>query len=517
MKAPARQAVRDAEPPHPAAPPGGLALTLAGSPRQAAGRRRIERTFGPGAVVQRRVGFEFEDGKWEAWRQGYFSRLYPAERKAQLHTGTGYALEADDTPGPKSSNLEFVTDPFDETAAGLQALEVTLGQISALVHGRLDGLVGAPGPQDKAGDPPYTLDATRVRSQAQHQLTGPAYGGGRWLHLSGGKAGGSFKMQATAGAALADLPRLMETFGSQVPNETGAEKAERDPARATLAGSADAAAASAIQRVIGGSPTVAADALLRLQGDAAFTLAERATLAGAGAADLRGLLSAVVLTMKMMQLPIDGVLKYRVPLMFRTDFSQLFGALAPAVQAALQAHPDALARCIVQASNAAPLLPRVQGVDPDSGLTVGSPLIRPPLRPTWAPTVALPHEAFGGITIGLWVAGFTAGTDYLTPGAADAWLSAQGWWWWSRRDKTALVESFGSVGALDRNATHGTRALAVFESRAIAPKGGGGNLSVEEASKLAWNQLLFYKRIEDLREGGPAPGTYPDEDVGQGA
>ena len=463
--------------------------------------------------MQRKVGFEFEDSSWRPWYMGWFSRIYPAERKAALHRGTGFQLEADDTPGPKKSNLEFVTDAFEPSDEGLEALETSLGEITALVRGRLDPLIGRAGPDNPDAVPPYTFDADHFVDQGEHGFTGPAYGNGRWLYLSGGSAGMRLKMQVTSGVSLADLPQVMKYFGSQVAGETPEEKLERDPARTLLSGSVDRAAASSIQRVIGGAPTVALDALLRIQGDVRLTGAEQLAFADVAAADLKGLLAALMLTMKMLQLPVDSVVKYRVPLMFRTNFAALFALLPPAQRAALVRVPAVLTDSLVAASNHQPLMRRVQGVDPDTGLTAASPLIRPPRRPGGQPNTPMPHEMLAGITIGAWFTGLTRGVDLLTPGGVDGWLKTQGYWWFSRKRGTDLVESFNSIPQVDRAPGRG-RHLAVFENRGIAPQGVGVELNVEDAARVAWNQLLFYKQIEDMHDWETPVGAYPQKATG---
>jgi len=460
--------------------------------------------------LQLKVGFEFEDGKWAAWQQGYFSRIYPAARKAVLHTGKGFNLEADDTPGPRSSNLEFVTKAFDETQEGLDELEETLTAIKNLITNNLDPYVGAKGVKDEADKPPpYTFDKDNFVSKDKHKLNGPAYGDGKWLHLSGGKKNGAFKMQATAGASLSDLPMIMKYFGS-TPNETDEEKKERKPARALLSGPEMDPAKNSIQKVIGGSPDIAKTAFIEFK--KTFQSVPWKT---EHESEAIGFFAAVIMTMKMLQLPNNGVIKYRVPLMFRTNFSKLFGILPGDIQTALTANNNILVAKIIEASNAQPLLPRSQGADPDTALTKDSALIRPPVRPGHAPHTPVPHEALSGVTIGMWIKGFTAGKDYLTPDVINDWLKGEGYWWWSRKDKVALIESFDSIPNVDESASKkNKRKLGVFENRGIVPKGAFINLTIDEAAAIAWNQLLFYKKIEDMHSLQKGVGEYPNKPVG---
>ena len=452
--------------------------------------------------IQRKVGFEFEDSEWHPWYLWYFSRLYPAERKKVLHHGAGYNLEADDTPGPNTSNIEFVTDAFDVSNQGGTALKTTLTAIRGLVN-HLDGLTGTPGPR---GDhPPYAFDAARLVSPAQHQFNGPDYGGGQHLYLSGGRAGGRFKMQATSGIGISDIPTVMKYFGSAQLGETPHQKTERDPARTAMIGSPDVAANSVILKVVGGAPGVAQAALLLIANSPDLSLTEQGAFP-ANSPEMYGFLSALMLTLKMLQIPLTNVVKYRVPLMLRTNFANLFALLPPNQQAILTAHPQVLIDSVLTASNNRPLATRM-GVQVDIGLTQDSPLIRPPRVRHNGQDVVVPHSSLAAFTIGTWITGMTQGVDYLTPTDLDAWLKTQGWWWWQRSKLVPLVESFGSIATND-TAPVGGRGLAVFENRAIAPK---EQLSIDEACKLAWNQFRFYQQIEQSQGGITPVGQYPDE------
>jgi hypothetical protein len=264
--------------------------------------------------------------------------------------------------------------------------------------------------------------------------------------------------------------------------------------------------------VVGASPTLARDVVHRLANDNVnLTVNERAAMAGD---KLVGFLSAAMLALKMLQLPTAGPVKYRLPLMSRTSFAALFDALPAAPRTVLKAHPAVLAQHMVDASNANVLLPRTQGVDPDTALTVASPLIRAPRRGSQTPNVAQPHELFAGITIGVWVDGLTKGTDYLMPATMRAYLESRPWrqraWKSEREAALEQLESFGTVGGTDRSRGGGTQ-LGVFENRAIAPKGGAGLLTIDEVYRMAWNQLIFFKAV---RESGQ-PGRYPERRQGR--
>jgi len=469
--------------------------------------------------IQRKVGFEFEDNTWRPWyrtvaaptpwyRRANPTFLNPAARKAVLHQGTGYNLEADDTPGPNASNLEFVTEPFDATRQGRDRLRTTLTEIRDLVRNRLNPLAGTKAGPAPDAVPPHAFEAGRYVGPSRHRLTGPAYQNGQNLYLSGGAANGDFKIQATAGVGLADIPVMMQYLGGAQVGETVLEKAQRDPARVAMVGSLGAAATNQILSTIGAVPAVAQVALANIAASAGLNVHEQAAFPPT-AAELVGFLSALILTMKMLQRPDSNVVKYRIPLMFRTDFALMFAALPRPQRVILAAHPDVLVDSVVAASNAHPLV-RLQTVVVDTGLTRNSPLIRAFGRARNTPTVPTRYEVFAGLTIDQWIRGMTLGTDYLTPQGLAALPGLNPL---DLPNMTPMLESFGTINAIER-APRGGRKLAVFENRGIAPGGSGylaRTLPINEVLNLAWNQFLFYYQIELSHRLGRPVGAYRQE------
>ncbi len=395
-----------------------------------------------------------------------------------------------------------MTHPFEADDNGKAELKTALTQIRTIVRGTLDGLGGKPGPTGNA--PPYPFDATRLAGPDDHNFNGPDYNHGRDVYLSGGRNGGNFKMQATSGIGLSDIPLVMKYFGAAQPTETATEKSEHDPARKAVVESTKIAT-NQIIRVLGGIPSVASDALHRIANDAALTVNEQQKFT-ANPVEITGFLSALLLTIKMLQAPMEGVVKYRMSLMLRNNFVTLFGGIPSEQRDVLRAHPQVLVNQVIAASNAKPLFDRVQGVDPDTNLSANSPLVR--VRPHTAEPQ--PHQDLVALTIGSWINGILAGRDYLTPNGLEAWLKSQGVGKKRRRELGGLMESFGSLPDLDRAPGQG-RSLAVFENRFIAPKGAGGDLNIEEACNMAWNQFLFYQHIEESHDWDSPVGAYPEE------
>ena len=131
-------------------------------------------------------------------------------------------------------------------------------------------------------------------------------------------------MQATSGIGLSDIPLVMKYFAVLGP-ETATEKSEHDPARKAVVESTKIAT-NQIIRVLGGIPSVASDAWHRIANDAALTVNEQQKFT-ANPVEITGCLSALLLTMKMLQAPMEGVVKYRMSLMLRNNFVTLFGGI----------------------------------------------------------------------------------------------------------------------------------------------------------------------------------------------
>jgi hypothetical protein len=478
-----------------------------GSPAAGPARARpnalatLHRQIGNRAVaetLQRAVGFEFEDARWHPWRRGWFGRVYPAARQRVLHRGTGFELQADDTPGPRLSNLEFVTTPFDESRTGLRALRTTMREIQGLIANSLDPFVGQAGPANANTDPPYRYDQARFVPPVAMGFTGsPELPRDRIL-LSGGRAGGYFKVQATAGIPLDKLANVMEYLGTNPRGETPAQTLERAPARTALY----AAAPPRFLQVLGNARALAVDVLQAMGADMNYLLAHRTVFAAQPAA-LVGFVASVMATMKLLQLPLAGVVKYRVALMPRTSYAAMLASLAPQQRGAIAADPGRFAAHLVAVSNLNPLLSRTQGIDPDTGLTVNDPFIRPSAYDN-----PPPHAVFAGISIADWIAGMTMGRDYLTPADMDAELRRQGVGRRRRGEARELLESFGTIGGMHQV---GARSLAVFEQRAITPQG-RNDLTFAEVYRLVWNQLAFLRQVRRAAAG--AAGTYPSRRAG---
>ncbi|WP_239336638.1 DUF4157 domain-containing protein [Frankia sp. CiP3] len=468
-----------------------------------------------GQIVQRRVGFEFEDNTWRPWRRiraehGTMRRfrnivpaidddqVSPVERHAVLHNGTDFRLEADDTPGPLVSNIEFVTEPFEETPAGMAALDRALAEMKAIMV-RLRAFTGRPGPTVVEGGPPYPLPVRDYKEHfvrhEQHGLSGSGGLVARDTLLSGGSRDGRFKMQATSGVPLTDLSAVMERLGRDVPGETPQQTQERRADRATIYPPDDS---PEFLRVQGRAPNLARQVVAQMQQDPNY-----ATALAASTGELTGFLAAVMLSMKLLRRPPGRNLgvKARLPLMPRNSFAQMFGALPAAQQDAIRNDPLVLVNAVLAVSNANPLL---QGGG-DQGLAPASALIAPnPGRvtgvdqhgaPVRAPSAAF-EQALATVTIQDWLTGIPAGQDYLLPQHMQQWLASRpGVSDQAQGEAVEALESFGSAGTPDTR--DGGTTLPLFENRAISPRTDRNNLTIDQAATNARFLLDFFTRIRN--------------------
>jgi hypothetical protein len=436
----------------------------------------------PGRTVQRRIGFEFEDRTWHPWKfDRGASQVNPVPRKHVLHAGTNFRLEADDTPGPAMSNIEFVTDPFDETATGVTSL-VTALQTMRDIMGRIGPYKGLRGPA--GAGPPFAYEgAWNYVTKGTHGLSGSNQVSADSLGLSGGSDRGQIKMQATMGLALEDIPRAMQTYGNVGPGEeTQQETANRQPARGLQS-------AALYGTILGRSPGLALEAMKRIVRDANLSNTQRQALANATNLQAgQGYLSVVMMYLKSLQIPDNNEgAKSRVMFLARNRFSAMYAMLSPQVQALFATnHGNLLARHVLDVSNENPLLARVQGQLPDTNLTLNKPLINHVRVPQQGPmpAVDLPQQlVLAPFTTGAWLREVAVGLDSLSQNAMALTLANLGVGQGAATSASnEVLESFGEYNT----DTTGNQELALFENRGISRS----DITIDEAAKIAMNYLL---------------------------
>jgi len=372
----------------------------------------------------------------------------PVGRKQVLHEAGQWRLEADDTPGPWRSNIEYVTEPFEETEEGIKQFHQAIDAIALLVE-RLRPAAAKRGPARDAGqfdDTHEEANLTRLAPDtpggpyprvlrgkesadelflrhATHQLSGSDDVPPQQLAFSGtGGMGLGGKMQATIGVDLGALPQVMNVFGAAGAsiNEGSTGLAQNKTRNHPL------------YQLVDQAPRIAA---------AVVDVLESSGQLPGPRAKADGFLASLVMAILALASDATGQLKYRFVLMPRTSHAAMLASL-PGAQM-LKGHGAWLAGVIVSKIDRAEI-------------TAGSPLLK---------SVA---DA-DALTVEKWIAAIVDdGVDHLAPKALDTFLEKAGVQAQQRAVVGERLESFGTVAAGDRRESE---LLAVYEHRGIDPAG----------------------------------------------
>jgi hypothetical protein len=328
------------------------------------------------AVIQRAVGFEFEDGEWASYQvkagasfrrhlrwynpRSWYDRVWTpsgtnsgtdreeekeveqlggvnvyakphtpetsanakveeynlevATKKGNLHSGKGYEIQPDgpynDEPwGTGRTDIEFVTDPFEENESGYQALVAALDDMQQ-VQTRLDGYA------------PRNLDNGEFVWPSQHQFTNQS------IYLAGGKKGGRFKVQATSGIPLAQMADWLETIGTSVPGKRSqeAEKGQKEMQARVYGSETEETNAS---KIMGEAPTRATTVMEQLRKEKILGREEDTT-------NLHGFLSLVLMYLQLLaDHRLSEGIKGSISWLARFSFAAMFTKVPKLQQEAL--------------------------------------------------------------------------------------------------------------------------------------------------------------------------------------
>lgn len=450
---------------------------------------------GDTTTIQRKVGFEFEDNKWRAWK--HVDRgIRPAHRKEVLHEGDHFALEGDDSPGPQASNLEFVTEPFDTTLAGINQLNQTMTQIKAIVR-RIGQYSG------KLGNQVNTAPRRFVRSN-KHRLNKPH----TWL--SAGEPHANFKMQATQGISIEDIPTIMEHFGTPA-GEQIAQTTDRGPSRQALYGNQNYQ--TAITNIMGNAPRLAREAILAFIPQ--IPNEEQPLFDNTNG--LAGFLSVILMYIKLLAVPRGNALKFSIPLLLRNNFVALFRSVPTIQRHYLRKNRALFFQEIMTAANQQGYMAKPQQLGGgfwDENRQLTDPLLTIRIRQT---AESQPHEnvqVMNSLRIQDWLEGVVRdGVDYLQPQTMLGWLNTheQQLTDDQKQRSSELLESFATLGNnKDNSEQAGKSKLNIFENRQIIPSGNQVEINEEEAHRTALNYLTFFV---NLRENQGQPGQFPNNPV----
>ena len=486
---------------------------------QGSNGRTVDRFRSAEAPIRRKIGFELEEGNWHPfekvideplnWNQGFkpdgpgansvniFERKgqhvdddvaqYGATsytKKAALHQGTGFKLESDGPYTRGEMSIEFVTEPFDETAEGEKALRRAFDEIGKIMH-RLN----------KLGREPHGYVSGNFVLPKDHKL------GNQSLLLAGGSPNTDFKMQVTHGVKLKDIPGLFETFGTGVA-EAQQDAIERAPARSVMSKK------DKLQNtILGSSPAQARRVVIALQ--KARVLDEHP------AEEVVGFFTYVLAYLQWVQvLQMDG-LKLALPFMSRYDFARLLAMIPVLDRAALQ-NADRRDDVLMAVDNVLHTMGVIggekfntkQGNQRTKPLGVHEPLMEfIPLRDMPSQKMQL-YTLLSSMTAGTWLSGVLDGEDRLTgPGLMKYAADEGGALGATAKKYEKSVNIFSRGHGSSGTVVGDDRDLAVMENRLVDPEALlQGGLGVEKARAVAMSYFAYMRAV---REYGADKATFP--------
>jgi Domain of unknown function (DUF4157) len=341
-------------------------------------------------MLQRKIGLELEVPYIFSWKPkglwGQVSAMNHASRRKRLKKGdpiirgTGFELQGEDAPGDDTkSNIEFVTDAFDENQTGLNALTQAMTEINQI--------------------------GTQMTANAQH---------GQFLDvglLPGTKVVPTAflqdahkpikaKVQSTFGLSLGNVAQFMEeifatTHDAPDPRLTKGRAALTgyDPT-VMERGGLDPINPGPILRTVGGAPAEAQTAINTLQ--------SRFNNVPASTPELVSLLSMVIAYLKIGAgngAPlVRSYAKTIAPVMARTDFAKMFSLLSDEEKAFYGGGTGGTWKYLVSIVPGLDVLTQPVYA---SGIAITSPVYRV-------------DHSLDLLTRDLWLTGMATGTDYLT-------------------------------------------------------------------------------------------------------
>ncbi|BDD11253.1 hypothetical protein FUAX_36850 [Fulvitalea axinellae] len=271
--------------------------------------------------IQRKIGFEFEVGDWEVFKvkegaedlardRNHPECRLPLAHKDVILSGEGFGMTGDASPG--FTDIEYVTEPFEETDEGLERLRKTMAGITA----------SATALHHLAQENPSEL----VRASSLGQ-----YGDVKLPNsLIDATTPPLMKPQLTAGVGLRHIPDLLRLTGLSA-REDEKTKSELSLFRKTL-----------IDHKPGMHPLLKEEAYVSHHTTAFCASSLENILSTPPSPELVALASLIrVYILSAIRMPFYYP-KSALAIMARTDFAQMFRLLPPQEQEALKAENASL-------------------------------------------------------------------------------------------------------------------------------------------------------------------------------
>ncbi len=386
------------------------------------------------AVVQRKVGFEYELGRISTTKTRLIGSRTKLPKKDVLVRGTGYTVEADEetladpnyaAPSYSGySDLEFVTDAFPVTVAGFGQLTTALSEIAAITT----YIANNPNTDISAAALPHGNATAR-----------------RYVRFAGGPMIG--KPQATVGLSLTAMARFFQDIS-------------RDPAGA-------ANPATTAQELFGGGVDVAGGSTA--QSAAVVGLADVTTARVAAQQEVQATLPPAEVTPEMVALVTQlllyldlgeqGAAGYGKTIagsfMMRTAFDRVYRSVPAGGRIFTDANPDLFALMVGRAAR------RMNGNISDNGDVFSGGIYNDHFKygpaSAEAKSPAQRQAMTGHLRRRDWLQGIASGTDRLTqanfPSRSPAHLEE--------------IESLGSYG--QNTDPLGAQQLPILEFRGLPP------------------------------------------------
>ena len=409
------------------------------------------------SVVQRAVGLEMEVPALRTFQPRHFYQSVadaegnPAARESLqkgdvILRGNGFEMEADETTGG-GSDVEFVTDPFDEFL-GMGALTAAMNDMVGIAN-HIDNdhapwkRASALGAFGRVRKPRVIIDQF-----------GPIRA----------------KPQTTIGLRLDQLFEVMVEIGVAQGGEPALDTANRLAGRQQLMSLPTAPVPFAPAIVPGAAIMRVGNATTSVvNGIAAYKLTNPALAHWVESNEVKGLLALVTTYLDAARHPLPNYAKAIAPIMARTDLAQLFRMLPPAEQT------------YFSHNNGAEWMALVAQIPMLAGMNWALPVFEGGIHrgPAIGPGVYTNPDLgqLNALTRDLWLRGITQGTDRMTrrhfPTAAH-------------RDE---LESLGSLGRRTEPVGLGVPEGAIFELRGMQ-----GGVPIVHWVTLAQNVLRWTRR-----------------------
>lgn len=450
-------------------------------------------TDGP---IRRKIGFEFEENQWESYMradeppphvhdptniwdrpnvQHVDDQLAPLGvaafgKKDKLHQGTGWALEADGPYAQGRMDIEVVTEPFDISPQGMNALLVALGEVEKV----MGHLTSMPGPM------PREADLGQFFEPDEHGLDNDE------VLLSKGSRNVEFKAQVTHGVDLAKLPDMFRAFGTP-EDETVDEASDRKGARDVMSPNLPLQ-----QRILGAAPDQA-DVVVNQMQNIGYIADD------ADVGRLTGFVTFLLTYVQCLQvMPWDG-LKVALPFLSRYNFATLIGTLPPDQVQVLSDERDVFVEIVEMTLERDGII----NAKRSKSLTGDNPLMQfKGQQGIPAKKVAF-YEMLEVLTTRDWIEGILDGVDRLMPDELVEVLDDRG----EPTDEYAKsLKIFGRGHGATKNlvGVDANDDKAIMENRALDPNGQA--VSMDGAKKLALRYFAYMSNLEKGRNRFPPTG-----------